>query len=181
MHKSGHESGVDLRSAIRNVPDFPQPGIQFKDITTIWKDPDAFRRSVDLLRERYAQADIDKVVGAEARGFIVGSPLAYVLGAGFVPVRKKGKLPADQIEVTYELEYGTDTLTMHKDAIKRGERVLVVDDLLATGGTLKAMIQLTEQLGGEVVEAAVLVELTFLGGRSGIDTPVHALVRFDEE
>lgn len=181
MNMSGHESEVDLKSVIRNVPDFPQPGIQFKDITTIWKDPAAFRRSVDLLRERYEGAGIDKVVGAEARGFIVGSPLAYVLGAGFVPVRKKGKLPAEQIEVTYELEYGTDTLTMHRDAITRGERVLVVDDLLATGGTLKAMIQLVEKLGGDIAEVAVLVELTFLEGRFGIDIPVHALVTFDEE
>jgi adenine phosphoribosyltransferase len=181
MSTSGRDSQVDLKSVIRNVPDFPKPGIQFKDITTIWKDPAAFRMSVDLMRDRYDGRGIDKVVGAEARGFIVGSPLAYVLGAGFVPVRKKGKLPAGQIEVTYELEYGTDTLTMHRDAITRGEKVLVVDDLLATGGTLKAMIELVEKLGGNIVEVAVLVELTSLGGRSGIDTPVHALVAFEEE
>jgi adenine phosphoribosyltransferase len=183
MYMSEKKRGdtVDLKTAIRNVPDFPKPGIQFKDITTVWKDPKAFRASIDLLRERYDGRGIDKVVGAEARGFIVGSPRAYLLGAGFVPVRKKGKLPAEQIEVTYDLEYGTDTLTMHRDAISRGEKVLVVDDLLATGGTLGAIVTLCEKLGGEIVEAAVLVELAFLNGRSGIEVPIHALVRFDEE
>jgi adenine phosphoribosyltransferase len=177
-----HDAAAEyLKSVIRNVPDFPKPGIQFKDITTVWEDPGTFRKSVDLMRARYEGRGIDKVVGAEARGFIVGSPLAYLLGAGFVPVRKKGKLPAEQIEVTYELEYGTDTLTMHRDAIGRGEKVLVVDDLLATGGTLGAIVKLIEKLGGEIVEAAVLVELTFLKGRESIDVPVYSLIRFDEE
>lgn len=166
---------------IRNIPDFPKPGVQFKDLTTLWKDPDAFRESIDLLFERYREKGITKIVGAEARGFIVGSPLAYRLRAGFVPVRKKGKLPFKQVEATYELEYGTDTLTMHQDAIAEGDTVLIVDDLLATGGTLKAMIELVHKLAGDIIEAAFLVELEFLGGRKEIQIPVFSLLQYVEE
>ncbi len=169
---------MDLYNYIRNVPDFPKPGVQFKDLTTLWKDPEAFRLSIDSLFERYRNNRINKIVGAESRGFIVGSPLAYLLGAGFVPVRKKGKLPYRQVEVTYELEYGTDTLTMHEDAIKKGENVLIVDDLLATGGTVKAVVELVNKLGGKVMEAAFIVELEFLGGRKAIDVPVHSLLKY---
>jgi adenine phosphoribosyltransferase len=172
---------MDLYSMIRNIPDFPKPGVQFKDLTTLWKRPDAFRESIDLLFERYSEKGITKVVGAEARGFIVGSPLAYRLGAGFVPVRKKGKLPSEQVEATYELEYGTDTITMHQDAIAKGDTVLLVDDLLATGGTLKAMIELVHKLEGDIIEAAFLVELEFLGGRRGIRIPIFSLLQYAEE
>jgi adenine phosphoribosyltransferase len=169
---------MDLEKYIRNVPDWPQQGVQFKDLTTLWKDKSAFKESIDILWRRYKDLEITKVIGAEARGFIVASPLAYVLGAGFVPVRKKGKLPYRQVEVTYDLEYGQDTLTVHEDAIERGERVLIVDDLLATGGTLKAMISLVEKMGGTVAEAAFLVELEFLGGREGIDIPLFSIVKY---
>ena len=169
---------MDLEKYIRNVPDWPRKGVQFKDLTTLWKDNRAFRESIDLLWERYKDMKISKVVGAEARGFIVASPLAYLLGAGFVPVRKKGKLPYRQVEVTYDLEYGKDTLTVHEDAIERGERVLIADDLLATGGTLKAMISLIGKMGGIVTEAAFLVELEFLGGRKGIDIPLYSIVKY---
>lgn len=172
---------MDLRKFIRNVPDFPKAGVGFKDITTLWKDSKAFKESINILYERYKGKKISKVVGAESRGFIVGGPLAYLLNAGFVPVRKKGKLPCKQIEVTYELEYGADTLAVHEDAIDRGENVLIVDDLLATGGTLKAMIEIVELLGGNLIEAAFLVELEFLGGREGINEPVFSIVKYSEE
>lgn len=169
---------MDLEKYIRNVPDWPQPGVQFKDLTTLWKDKAAFKQSIDILWRRYRDMGVTKVVGAESRGFIVASPLAYLLGAGFVPVRKKGKLPYRQVEVTYELEYGTDTLTVHEDAIEKGERVLIVDDLLATGGTLKAMIELIRRMDGTVVEAAFLVELEFLKGRKGIEIPLFSIVKY---
>ncbi|UCB45840.1 MAG: adenine phosphoribosyltransferase [Spirochaetota bacterium] len=169
---------MDLGKYIRNVPDWPKPGVQFKDLTTLWKDPDAFRESIDILYKRYSDSNVKKVVGAESRGFIVASPLAYLLGAGFIPVRKKGKLPYKQVEVTYDLEYGTDTLTVHEDGILAGEDVLIVDDLLATGGTLKAMIELIRKMGGNIVEAAFLVELEFLEGRSGIDIPLFSIVKY---
>jgi len=172
---------MDLRNYIRNVPDFPKKGIQFKDLTTLWMNGDAFRESINLLYERYKRKNIEKIVGAESRGFVLASPLAYLLNAGFVPVRKKGKLPYKQVEVTYELEYGTDTLTIHEDSVKKGESVLIVDDLLATGGTLKAMVELVRKLGGEVVEAAFLVELEFLGGRKIVDIPVFSIVKYSVE
>ncbi len=172
---------MDLKQHIRNVPDFPKPGIQFKDLTTLWKNPDAYKYSTDLLFERYKGEHIDKIVGAESRGFIVAGPLCYLLGAGFVPVRKKGKLPYRQVEVTYELEYGTDTLTMHEDAIEKGESVLIVDDLLATGGTVRAMVELIEKTGGNVIEAAFLVELSFLQGRKKTGIPVFSLINYDSE
>jgi adenine phosphoribosyltransferase len=172
---------MNLKDCIRNIPDFPKPGVQFKDLTTLWKDKRAFKDSIDMLYERYRSKGIHKVVGAESRGFVVASPLAYLLGAGFVPVRKKGKLPYKQVEVTYQLEYGTDTLTIHEDAIERGDNELIADDLLATGGTLKAMTELVKKLEGNVVEAAFLVELQFLDGRKGIDIPVFSLVQYAEE
>ena len=172
---------MDLYAHVRDVPDFPKAGILFKYLTTLWKNPDAHRVSIDLLHERYRNRGITKVVGAEARGFIVGGALAYLLHAGFVPVRKKGKLPSGQIEATYELEYGTDILTMHKDAIEKGDKVLIVDDLLATGGTVSAMIEMVQSLGGTVVEAAFLVELVFLGGRDKLHVPVFSLMQFSEE
>ncbi len=173
--------GMDLKSIIRNVPDFPKPGIQFKDLTTLWVNPEAFRWTTDIFYERYREKGIDKIVAAESRGFIVAAPLAYLLKVGFVPVRKKGKLPYKQVEASYQLEYGIDTLTMHEDAVKKGERVLIVDDLLATGGTVGAMIELVRKLEGEPVEAAFIVELEFLEGRKNIDIPVFSIVKYAEE
>lgn len=156
---------MDLQEKIRNIPDFPQTGIQFKDITTLLKDGKAFRLAIDRLAEPYKQQPIDIVIGPEARGFAVGAPVAYVLGAGFVPVRKPGKLPAEIVSYEYSLEYGKGSLEIHKDAIVPGSRVLIVDDLLATGGTTLATIKMVEQLGGTVVGLAFLVELSFLNGR----------------
>ena len=156
----------DLQSAVRTVPDFPKKGIMFRDITTLLKDGAAFRRSVDLLEEHYRGAAIDKVVGVESRGFILGGALAARLDAGFVPVRKPGKLPAPAIRETYQLEYGTDTVEVHSDAIGRGERILMHDDLLATGGTMRAACRLVERLGGIIVGISFLIELPALKGRA---------------
>ncbi len=168
---------MDLAALIRNVPDFPKPGIQFKDITTLLQHPQAFRHIVDTLAARYAPMGIDVIAAAESRGFIFGAALAYVMGKPFVPVRKKGKLPADCIEITYDLEYGSATLEAHVDAVKPGDRVLLVDDLLATGGTVVAMAELAKRLGGEIVEAAFVVELHPLGGREKLaPIPVFSLV-----
>ena len=152
-------------SLIRDVPDFPQPGILFKDITTLIKDGDAFRQVIGALVNRYRGQQIDRVVGVESRGFIFASPLAYELGAGFVPVRKPGKLPADVVKTEYQLEYGSNTLEAHTDSIERGQKVLVVDDVLATGGSAEATVRLVEQLGGTVMGIAVVIELAFLEGR----------------
>ena len=160
---------IDLASHIRDVPDFPQEGIVFKDITTLLKDAAAFKQALDQLTLRVKDWDIDVVVGMESRGFILAAPVAYLLGVGFVPVRKLGKLPAETVRMEYELEYGTNTLELHVDAIDKGARVVVVDDLLATGGTVGATIDLIEMIGGEVVGAAFLVELGFLNGRSRLD------------
>lgn len=156
---------MDLREKIRNVPDFPQQGIQFKDITTLLKDGKAFRLAIDMLATPFKQQNIDIVVGPEARGFAIGAPVAYVLEAGFVPIRKPGKLPAETISLEYSLEYGKDALEVHKDAIAPGSRVLIVDDLLATGGTTMTTIKMVEQLGGKVAGLAFLIELSFLNGR----------------
>lgn len=158
-----------LKSLIRDIPDFPKQGIVFKDITTLLADGPGFAHAIDLLAERYKSHGIDRVVAMEARGFIIGAPLALRLGAGFVPVRKKGKLPHATIEETYALEYGEDTLQMHKDALIKGHRVLVVDDVLATGGTAAAVVRLVQKLEAEVVEAAFLMELTFLNGKSKLE------------
>jgi adenine phosphoribosyltransferase len=170
---------MDLASLIRDVPDFPVKGILFKDITTLLRDPRAFRAAVDALAAHYAGQAIDEVVAIESRGFVLGAPLAYQLGAGFVPVRKPGKLPAETIHVEYSLEYGTNTLHMHRDALTAGQRVLLVDDLLATGGSAKAAIELVEALGGVVVGVAFLVELGFLQGMSKLQGyDVFSLVKF---
>jgi len=155
----------DLRALIREIPDFPKPGILFYDITTLLKDATAFRRAIDLMTEPYAGTHVDVVVGMESRGFIFSAPMAYQLKAGFVLVRKLGKLPAETASVEYALEYGTNTLEIHKDSITKGQRVLIVDDLLATGGTVTGTIDLVKRLGGEVVGLAFLVELLFLKGR----------------
>lgn len=154
-----------LKRLIREIPDFPKPGILFYDITTLLKDPEGFRTTVDLLSEAFQGERIDRVVGIEARGFIFAPALAYKLGAGFIPMRKSNKLPAPTESVTYTLEYGTDRLEIHKDAIEPGHRVLIIDDLLATGGTAKAAIQLVEKLGGQVVGVGFVIELEFLKGR----------------
>ena len=164
---------------IRNIPDFPIPGVQFKDITPLLADAAAFRTVIDQFTERYAAANVDIVVGIEARGYIFAAPLAYRLGAGLVPVRKPGKLPAETIQVEYSLEYGTNTLAMHRDAFSHGTRVLLMDDLLATGGTIRAAADLVEQLGGKVVELAFVIELTFLSGRERLaNYPVFSLVQY---
>ncbi len=156
---------MKLEEKIRDVPDFPIKGVLFKDITTLLKDPDAYHQSIDVMYQKYKDTGVEVVVGMESRGFIFAAPLAYQLGAGLVPVRKLGKLPAETVRCEYALEYGTNTLEMHKDAIKPGQKVLVVDDLLATGGTTIATVKLVEMLGGKVVGAAFLIELTFLHGR----------------
>jgi adenine phosphoribosyltransferase len=154
-----------LRSLIRDVPDFPQPGIVFKDITPLLADEAAFSTVIDVIVVHFGRGNIDKVVGIEARGFIIASPVAYHFSAGFVPVRKEGKLPWHSESETYELEYGTETLEIHKDAFGPGERVLIVDDVLATGGTAQATAKLVERLGAKVVGIACIIELSFLGGR----------------
>jgi adenine phosphoribosyltransferase len=168
-----------LKRLIRDIPDFPKKGIVFKDITTLLADGPGFAHAIDLMAERYKDHGIDRVVAMEARGFILGAPLAVRLGAGFVPVRKKGKLPHATIEETYALEYGEDTLQMHKDALIKGHRVLVVDDVLATGGTAAAVVKLVQKLEADVVEAAFLMELTFLQGRLKLEgTQTHALIQY---
>ncbi|MCK4400815.1 adenine phosphoribosyltransferase [bacterium] len=160
---------MDLKNMIRDVPDFPKKGIIFKDITTLLKDKDAFREAVDKLAEECEEKKVDIVVAVEARGFIFGGVLAYKLGAGFVPLRKPGKLPYKTIKETYELEYGTDTLEIHEDAIKHGDNVLVIDDLLATGGTSLATVKLVEKLGGNVSKIVFLIDLRFLKGTEKLD------------
>ena len=155
---------MDLAKMIRDVPDFPKEGIVFKDITTLIKDPEAFKRVVDVFVERYADQQIDLVVAVEARGYIFGAPVAYKLGTGFIPVRKVGKLPAETVREEYELEYGTDAVEMHRDAIKPDQKVLILDDLIATGGSAAATARLVERLGGEVVGIGFLIELAFLNG-----------------
>ena len=171
---------MDYKSFIREIPDFPKPGIVFYDITTLLKNSQRYRRVIDEFTERYRNENISKVVGIESRGFILGSPLAYNLGAGFVPVRKAGKLPADVFEVKYNLEYGANSLAIHRDAVAMGERVLVLDDLLATGGTAAATVHLLRQLGAEIVECAFMIELLFLQGRQKIeDCEVHSLMTYD--
>ena len=170
----------DLRAKIRDIKDFPTEGILFKDITTLLKDGPAFKAVVDLIAERYGKERIDVVVGIESRGFIFAGALAHQLGAGFVPVRKLGKLPGKTIEVEYELEYGRDALAVHEDGVQPGQRVLAVDDLLATGGTMAATLRLIEQLGGKVVGVAFMIELAFLHGRDKLTNyPVHSLIVYE--
>ena len=161
------------------MPDFPKKGILFKDITTLLKDGDKLRKAVDALCEKYKNVEVDKVLGVEARGFIFAPMVAYKLGAGFVPVRKPGKLPAKTKAVTYDLEYGTDTLEIHEDAINKGDRVLIIDDLLATGGTAAGVVKMVRELGGEVLGVGFLIELAFLNGKdklSGVD--VFSLIQY---
>jgi adenine phosphoribosyltransferase len=169
----------ELKKIIRDIPDFPKKGIIFKDITTLLKDPYSFQRTVDLLGHRYIGKGIGTIIGVEARGFIVGAALAYKLGAGVILVRKPGKLPHKTISASYELEYGTDSLEIHQDAIGKGERVLIADDLLATGGTVSAVIELVEALGGKIVECAFLTELEFLKGREKLKPhKVFSLIKY---
>ena len=171
---------MDLKAYIRSIPDFPKKGIVFRDITTLIADADALRAAADALAEPFKHERVDLVVAPEARGFIFGAMVADRLGAGLVPVRKPGKLPAKTIQRTYDLEYGTDTLTMHADAVTRGQRVLVLDDLLATGGTIKACCDLVKELGGKVVGCAFVIELSFLKGREKLkDYRVVSLVEFE--
>jgi adenine phosphoribosyltransferase len=172
-------SADDLRKLIREVPDFPKPGILFYDITTLLKDPAAFRQVIDRMVEQVRGTEIDVVVGMESRGFIFSAPIAYQLNAGFVPVRKLGKLPAETIEVEYALEYGTATLEIHRDAIQEGQRVLIVDDLLATGGTVKGTIELIQRLGGHVAGLSFMVELSALHGREQLsEFTINALLTY---
>jgi adenine phosphoribosyltransferase len=171
---------ADLRAKIRDIKGFPTEGILFKDITTLLKDGPAFRYVIDELAGRYRDSRVEVVVGIESRGFIFGGALAHQLGAGFVPVRKLGKLPGKTIEVEYELEYGRDALAVHEDAIQAGQRVLVVDDLLATGGTMGATLRLVRQLGGAIVGVAFLIELAFLNGRAKLtEVPLHSLIVYE--
>lgn len=170
---------MDLKSHIRVVPDFPQPGIRFKDITTLLKDGTVYREVINRFVERYKDEKIDLIAGPEARGFVIGAPLAYALGVGFVPFRKSGKLPGATVDAAYDLEYGKDKLSVHSDAISPGQHVLIADDLLATGGTIQTSIHLVRQLGGHVAGAAFLIELTYLNGRSKLDgIEVTSLVHY---
>ena len=170
-----------LKAKIREVPDFPKAGILFYDVTTLLRDADGFREAIDLLAEPFKDRPIELVVGVESRGFILGAAVADRLGAGFVPVRKVGKLPARSVRVTYDLEYGTDSLEIHSDAVAPGQRVLIVDDLLATGGTARATVDLVKRLGGVVESVAFLIELTFLNGRKKLaGEQLHVVLQYAE-
>ena len=168
-----------LKKKIRTIPDFPKPGILFRDITTLLADPEAFNSVIDLFVEHYKVEQIDLVVGIESRGFIIGAPLALRLGKGFIPVRKAGKLPGPTHGVEYDLEYGTDMVEVHRDVIASGSRVLMVDDLLATGGTMEGSTRLIEKAGGVIAEYAFVIELIDLKGRNRLDKPVYSLVTFE--
>lgn len=175
-------NGNDLKSTIRTIADYPKPGIQFRDITTLLGDARAFRRAVDELVQPWAGMKIDKVAGIEARGFILGGAVAHQVSAGFVPIRKKGKLPHATVRIAYSLEYGIDEMEMHKDAISPGERVVLVDDLIATGGTAEGAVKLLRQMGAEVLAACFVIDLPELGGADKLrklDVPVRTLVSFD--
>jgi len=171
----------DLKKLIREVPDFPKKGINFYDITTLLLDPEGLEGTIDALTELCRGMQIDTIIGVESRGFIFGTPLAYQLGTGFIPVRKPKKLPAKTVAVSYDLEYGTDTLEMHKDAVGKGHRILIVDDLLATGGTAKAVVDLVEKAGGVVAGLLFVIELDFLEGRKKFDGyEVKSLIHYDK-
>jgi adenine phosphoribosyltransferase len=173
---------IDIKALIRTVPDFPRPGVQFRDITTLLKDAAGFQAVVERFGDVYRGQQIDKIAGIESRGFVIGAALAYALGVGFVPIRKRGKLPAENFGQDYELEYGNDRLEMHTDGIRRGERVLVVDDLIATGGTAKAALRLIDMAGGVVVGCAFVIDLPELGGRKRLEErgiPMLALCEFE--
>lgn len=168
-----------LKALIRDVPDFPLPGILFRDVTPLLRDPGGLKQVVDAFADRYRGSGVQVVAGIESRGFLFGAPLAVALGVGFVPIRKLGKLPADKISREYALEYGTNALEMHRDAVHPGEKVLLIDDLLATGGTARAAAGLVEEVGGRIVEVAFVIELAFLEGRAALDGyPVHALLEY---
>ena len=172
----------DLKSAIRTIPDYPKPGILFRDITTLLGDARAFRRAIDELVQPWAGTKIDKVAGMEARGFILGGAVAHQLSAGFVPIRKKGKLPHAKVSIAYSLEYGLDEMEMHQDAVEPGERVILVDDLIATGGTAEGAVRLLQKIGAEVCAACFVIDLPELGGAKKIEAlgvPVRTLVSFD--
>ena len=172
----------DLKAAIRTIPDYPKPGIMFRDITTLLGSARAFRRAVDELVQPWAGSKIDKIAGIEARGFIIGGAIAHQLSAGFIPIRKKGKLPHKSVSVAYSLEYGLDEMEMHEDAVAKGERVILVDDLIATGGTAEGAVKLLRQMGAEIVAAVFMVDLPDLGGAAklrALDVPVRTLVTFD--
>jgi len=172
---------TDLREFIRDIPDFPKPGIMFRDITPLLASPIAFGEVIRQFASHYRDAGITSILAAEARGFIFAGPLALELEAGFVPVRKPGKLPFETQSLQYDLEYGTDTLEMHTDAVQSGDRVLLVDDLLATGGTMNACVQLARKSGAEVVGCAFVIELTFLEGRKQLDADSFSLIKYDGE
>src|SRR5689334_1575235 len=172
----------DLRAAIRSIPDYPQPGIMFRDITTLLGDARAFRRAVDELVQPWAGMKIDKVAGIEARGFILGGAVAHQVSAGFIPIRKKGKLPYKRVSIGYSLEYGIDEMEMHEDAVTKGERVILVDDLIATGGTAEVAVKLLRQMGAEVLAACFIIDLPELGGADKLrrlEVPVRTLVSFE--
>lgn len=173
---------MNLKDAIRTIPDFPKEGIMFRDITTLMTNPKAFKASIDAMAAPYKDKGLDNVAGIDARGFVFGAAVAYALGVGFVPIRKKGKLPFKTYTQEYELEYGTDTLEIHADAIRKGEKVLLIDDLIATGGTAEASIKLLEQIGADIIGAAFVIDLPDLGGLGKITSlgiPVTALVAYD--
>ena len=175
------EPAVHLKSFVRTIPDFPKPGILFRDITTLLSNPAAFQETLQLLSSRYRNSELHAICGIESRGFLIGAPLALELGIAFVPIRKPGKLPAAVERVEYSLEYGTDSLEIHKDALQPGQRVLLADDLLATGGTISAAAQLVHRLDTIVHEAAFIIELEGLGGREKLSCPAFSLMRFTEE
>lgn len=173
---------MPIKSRIRTVPHYPKQGVMFRDITTLLKDPVGFRVTINELAKRYADVKIDRIAGIEARGFILGSALAFQLGLGFVPIRKKGKLPAETVGQDYDLEYGTDRIEMHVDAVSEGEKVLLVDDLIATGGTAEAACKLIESMGGKIVECCFVIDLPDLGGRARLEKNGHkvfALCEFE--
>jgi adenine phosphoribosyltransferase len=173
---------MPIKSRVRTVPHYPKQGIMFRDITTVLKDPVGLRATIDELVRRYKDVKIDKIAGIESRGFILGAPLAYALGVGFVPIRKKGKLPAETIGHDYELEYGTDRIEIHTDAISKGDKLLLVDDLIATGGTAEAAVILIEKMGGHVIECSFMIDLPDIGGRARLEKrglKVFALCEFE--
>ena len=173
---------MTIKSKIRTIPDYPKKGIMFRDITTVLKDPIGLRATIDELVRRYKDVKIDKIAGIESRGFILGAPLAFALGKGFIPIRKKGKLPAETIGHDYELEYGTDRIEIHTDAIAKGEKILLVDDLIATGGTAEAACKLIEKMGGKIVECCFIIDLPDIGGRARLEKmgqKVFALCEFE--
>jgi adenine phosphoribosyltransferase len=172
----------DLVAAIRNIPDYPKPGVMFRDITTLLGNPRAFRRAIDELVHPFAGTKIDKIAGIEARGFILGGAIAHQLSAGFIPIRKKGKLPHDTVRIAYSLEYGVDEMEMHRDAVQPGEKVILVDDLIATGGTAEGAVKLLRQMGAEIVAACFVIDLPELGGRKKLEelgVTVRTLISFD--